>query len=709
MNRYAKRLLIAFSISVACYQGVEYWHQSQRQWKPKMDKEPVALLKQTHNEVQRKPLTRLIWETVSKDEKLYAGEAIRTDKSSVATILFLKKGMLIELEPHSLIVLDENKDGLTLNFLEGNMTATSVDEAGTNSTDKITVTAGKSQISLNNANVSLSKSKDGAVGLDVFSGTAELKQGNKKLTLDKSRSGVIKNTGVKVAENQIEVIHPIPGSPVYINPQEKEAISFAWQTLPPGYKVTLEAGNTRESLKPLPKTVSGSLGQLKQKIPLGKIYWRLVATSSSPEAPTLTSKVIPITVRPLIPPVVLEPEDGTKVSLSKENKRIRVAWAKRSPFESLVLEVATDPDLQKKVIHQPLSNKLNFTEIELTEPGVYFWRITGFIEQDEKLQAISSRRQRFELALKGKMDPPELRSPMNDQQIDFTLIQDQGMTFTWDNLPGVKGYELILKNTSDTKNKVLTRKTLSSPFQLKHLEPGTYEWTVTSIGPNGLKSQPAPPNSFVITEMPTISWLDGNQTTEFLYWTARPSLMVSWSKETPGVKAWKVHWHREQSPDTQSQSKIVNQPTLKTYVDQDGFYNIEVEALDKDQNVIARSPKKQVHVREKPYLQAPDFAASLPKVLKSDQRGGLKLQWKEVEGASKYRLQVLSKEGQVLHDSVTERTIASVQRLQPGEYQVKIKSIDEHQREGPEVRQRKLIVPNTSNIRAPKLKQIEVK
>ena len=55
------------------------------------------------------------------------------------------------------------------------------------------------------------------------------------------------------------------------------------------------------------------------------------------------------------------------------------------------------------------------------------------------------------------------------------------------------------------------------------------------------------------------------------------------------------------------------------------------------------------------------------------------------------------------------RTIASVNRLRPGQYRVKVRAIDRRARPGLEGESRPVDVPNTSDIQAPKIKAMKVK
>jgi predicted nucleic acid-binding Zn-ribbon protein len=154
----------------------------------------------------------------------------------------------------------------------------------------------------------------------------------------------------------------------------------------------------------------------------------------------------------------------------------------------------------------------------------------------------------------------------------------------------------------------------------------------------------------------------------------------------------------------------VDSPRASVQVQADGLYEAEVEALNAQGDVVARSALKQFSLKPKPLLPAPEFAADLPEILKADRKGMTQVSWSEVKGAVKYKVLVRTSDGkEVLTTTNADRTIASLQKLKPGRYKISLSSVDEHQRAGPEGQPRTIEVPDTSDIRAPKIKQFKVK
>lgn len=67
-----------------------------------------------NNEVKKKFQQEIIWEDAPTGAPLYKGEIIKTGESSTTLIRFLKSGTKIELEPNTVVVLDDLNNELQL-------------------------------------------------------------------------------------------------------------------------------------------------------------------------------------------------------------------------------------------------------------------------------------------------------------------------------------------------------------------------------------------------------------------------------------------------------------------------------------------------------------------------------------------------------------------------------------------------------------------
>ena len=108
-----------------------------------------------------------------------------------------------------------------------------------------------------------------------------------------------------------------------------------------------------------------------------------------------------------------------------------------------------------------------------------------------------------------------------------------------------------------------------------------------------------------------------------------------------------------------------------------------------------------------PLLQAPKILP-LEGVLKSQNDGRSEIQWETLDGAKEYELVITNKEGQQLAKKRYQGNSTNLKNLLPGEYMIKLVAVDQFGRTGKEATQRTLLVPDQSNIQAPKLKKIKV-
>ncbi len=707
MLDYTSRLLTAFIISTSCFLATVLWYRSaQKQDLGQVGKTPIARLDAVVNEVQRKPLARVIWEKVSRDQQLYSGEAIRTSLSSTARIVFEDSGTIIDLEPESLVVLELN----SLDFKQGNLLVKN-SGTGQGGASSLVLKSGDNRIDLKNAELSLSKTESGSVDLEVFKGQLEVQRGTQTVVLDKTKAGTLSETGLDITQNRIQVRSPLPGDLLYINAEKREPILFQFEKLPAGYKVFLERGPNRTRLgrvEDIP--AEGPNGELKIPLKVGRYYWRLVAESEDPKLERLESSVFPLIVEAKSAPLVLEPIENAQLVVPAQNPKIDIRWASRSQFENFLVEFATDPNLKTVIKQEYVDNKLSFAEIPLTQSGTLYMRLTGFIKIKDKLEPVSSEIRKFQLKVGIDLIPPKLRSPLPAQNITFQQVTNQGLLLSWDEVAGIEDFQITIEaNKKDGSELFLEQKTSTVPFRLSEIPSGTYSWFVQSIGPDKKISASSEKRSFTISDMPRLEWADSGAR-QYPYITPQPSLMLGWKSSPIAVSKWRYRYALSSQMKASTPWLETKQTQFSAQLPEDGTYSVEVEGLDEKGRTISKTDLREIQVVQKPLLPGPRFSKDLPEVLQADRRGDLSLQWENVEGASLYRIFIKDESGQeVLRESPSDRNIASIKKLKPGKYKVHVQAVDEYKRDGAEGEVRDLEVPKTSDIKAPTFKKLNVK
>ena len=400
MNRNIFRLTFALAISSAGFAGSALWYHA-NDAVDSAKQNAVATIGDVSNEVQRKPVKRVIWETVGRNEELYAGEAIRTAANAEAQILVTKSGTKIRLEPDSLIVLEENDKGLSLDFLQGNLQV-----AGQGA---LTVKTSSGEIKMDSAELSLSKDQSGQVSVEMFKGQAELQQGSQKVAIDKNKAATLSDKGVSVAKEKLDVLAPQPGESVLLNLARGDQLQVRWKALNKGYTVHLESGRLRHQMGRV-ASVAGEKGVISLPVKPGKQFLRLQIEASQSDLPILGAVTLPFTVEPKTPPSLLEPVAQAVIFKREAQQPVALSWLNRHEFQAQVIEIAKD--VQFKQIH--LKHDLNGQSNQWSTPladGAYFWRVTGYLAVNGKSEGLSSRAQSFVVKSKFEVVPPVLTTP----------------------------------------------------------------------------------------------------------------------------------------------------------------------------------------------------------------------------------------------------------------------------------------------------------
>ena len=683
MHRQFKRLSLALGASVTGLALTLTWYYAgQPKHRAEDGRDAVARLTESTDEVQRRETTRVIWESLSLNDDLFTGEAIRTSAHASAKIR-LNTGVIIHLDPDSLVVLDQNDHGLALEFLEGNLFVQGADAAGARG---VTLKTGQGEVSLAQADVSLSKSALGDVDLQVYRGQAQLKRGDQTTALDQDRGATLSKTGVNERGDQLKLLSPRAGEVVLLNFGGGDRLPLSWGKLEPGYRVNVAVGPTRANLSPLPVSFPGELGSAQLTLKPGKWFVRLSAVKAG--APDLASLMIPFELAPRAAPALLEPSPDQPVLKTSPAQAVRFRWLNRHPFAQQLLEVATDERFTKITSRQKLGGAIDQHDLTLAD-GTYFWRVTGF--PNATARGLASAGQRLRVTSSTALEVTTLERPVDHQRVSVTESHGRGVVFTW--RAGATSPQTL--TVRDARGEVVFHAdTATGTARTTDLNAGVYRWSVGTAAPFEL----------IIFETPRLAWT--NQTELLEYAEAKPSLNLAWDA-VPAAANYRYRVAAADADLKQSPWRTVPRAELHDAVPSDGSYQVEVEALAKDGSALAAAPVRTVQVRRRAPLAAPAWPAGVGQ-LTSDARGNVALEWNAVEGARGYVLSVTNGEGQVVRKTFG-RGPAALNRLKPGQYQLKVHGVDEFDRAGVESSIKILDVPNASDIRAPKIRAMKVR
>lgn len=701
MNRNFRRLIFAFLISISSLALTFFWYSTQKiDLKSSNQKKPVALLVSSKNEIQRKPTDRIIWQSLSNGDELYSAETIRTTDQAEASIKFLKSNTLIDLEPDSLIVIEEQSGQIGLNFIQGNIFV----KATENTNQAIKLISGKNEIALKDAELSLGKNKGDQLTLEVLKGKAEVESGGKVLHLIQGKSGTISNNKLTSTKSNIEIISPNSGELIYVNPQKKQKSLFKFHPLSSDYTVYFETGESRSQLKPDPQlTFSGSSGHLYVPLKPGILYWRLTAKNQNGTSILQSSSFRNIVIAN-IPPTLTAPEEDAKIKLSNDTRETIFQWNNPGELTHLLLEVSTKPNLQNRISNTEVTG----TTHRLTlEPGSYYWRMSGKPKNGNHI--ISSSISKFTIQSAQQVPAPNLIYPENLQKIPYTQIQEKGVEFSWSPISEATSYRLHIELVTTQRNPSNSNKqsinVQQTQYTFKNLLPGRYNWSVTAYSAAS-RSLPSDIYQFNITHTPTLKWSDNN--TSFNYLTEKPIIQLGWEKGPQGTTTYLLKWGLQNENLSSKEGMMVNGNQVKIPLDKNGTYSFSVEGLNQEKSVTSQSSIKTLDVQPTPLLPAPEFDESLPNPILAKQNGSAHVNWKPVKGALEYLLIIKSENGSKKDQVRLKSTTKSFTNMLPGNHTLTLQAVDQHGRLSPESLGKTIQVPKSSNVKAPTIKKLEV-
>lgn len=659
----------------------------------------IARLKSAVNEVQRKPTQRLIWQSISLSEDLFPGEAVRTAGDAEAAIEFLKSGTVIELEPDSVIVIEEANGGVSLDFLQGNLSIHTDD----GNAERMTVKSGDQAIVLNGGELNVGKEESGKLQLDVVKGDAKILAAGQQQPLN-------------AEQDLLKVLQPAAKAVLYLRPNSDDKVDFSWQPIDPRYRVRLEAGKYRRKLRAieLPTPATGDAGALATALPFDTQWIRLSAAADG--LPTLKSRDIPLTIWPKVPPVPLEPARDAMITPESADAPTVFRWANPGRLEKLFIEVARSADLKKEAIRKRVTEGEMSISIPVGAEGTVYWRIAGTLHGTETVVASEVRKFSFGKTVPQPLTAPVLSKPMAGFHLSHLSNVARGLVVEWQAVRGAERYEITLASSEARGD--ATDEVTETTATFRNLRPGTYRWRVKARASDGRVSPESEVRDVIIDGIGSLNWADGKTEGKNLYFAKTPRLAAEWSHGPEEARRWRYRFTNSREPaaigegESEGRWVLVQTPKFEADVPVDGVYRVEAEAvMEKDGKTVplARAPVRLVEVKAAPLLPPPAWTSPAGKPLRARNNGSIDLNWRAVEGAQNYVLSVKEPGDGAQAPRTVSATTAALSRLAPGTYRVSLQSVDQGGRLSRPGEERTLVVPDTSDIQAPKIRKLDVK
>lgn len=710
MSSVASRLMLPTIISIAGVVITQMWYlKVSKITFVKSSGVPIAILQQRNDRVERRPTTRLIWQDVDQGEQLYSGEAVRTTSSASGQIQFIQSGVTVGLEPDSVVIIEETNGNVALNLVNGGVFVKNDGpvEASKSKTSagQPTIKAGSKTISLTDkkSELNLSLSDSGQASLVVSKGNVAVTgaAGTQRETVKAGDSKALATT--VNAPAAITILSPKPNTVLPIS-SKSSAMIIQWQPLSPAVTITLEMGSTRDKLNVVASAFAGNGGRATIQAKPGGFFWRLIARDKagkvSAQSPTMYNEGLALEV-----PRLLSNANGEHIFGAEADGAVaaKLSWSRPQGSESTILNVARDKDF--KTI---LENKVFATGSEWVftakEPGTFYWRISAAWRGVDV--SLTSQVGSFVVERQQELPIPNPESPKDNSKFTKPEIATSGIILVWSPLEGIPEYLVSIsqQQADNSWREVKTAETTVAQYRLSNVPAGTWRWSVKSKNKNRLSKL----SSFQSFKVLDVARLDTSSI------TTAPQIVASGNTLNLVVGSIPKTTARLRFRLVDNTSSLDKAPWLQglstgqliAKVKALGKFQLQVEALDKNDQVVAVSDVVTFEAKLPDLLAAPELTGKATQI-KANDSGNANISWTPVKGAASY---VLSLNGpKPMKFRVNRSTQLAVPGLLPGSYKLIVTAVDALGRPGDASKEFSVIVPRTNNLEAPKAKSIKIR
>lgn len=654
-----KRILIALLIAIVGI-GLSWQFLRPQEWAANEGKnrQVIARVLSLRNDVNRQGEGRLLWSPIRKGDEIYLGDKIKTAGLSSTTIQFADSSSKLEIEENSMIVMSMGGKKLSLNMLEGRVFLQQEEGSGD---QKLDLMSGGKKLDLE-GDAAISVTKDGGSQVESFS------QGQESLFID-------------LRPNYSEDI---------LSP--KNEINLAWKPLGREEIVSIFTGESPLLMKKIEglETVF-SRGKLEVPMKPGINYWQLVTKVGAAEVKSPLMKLN--LIRPL-PPSPLYPSD--KELIKAEDRPFDFKWIKGNAGDTVVVEVAKDPEFRQVMFTQEIKDQTFYTPSSNLPQGEFFWRVKSRIGKSDWIE---SRSVPFTVHQGSNLLSPTPLNPPDNAIFYVGRTPSNMIKFEWRKQDNVRGYELKIQGENFKRDTQLAENSTN----LNMNAVGKYTWEVSSESADGKRSVFPVKRKFEVREEGKIQWLMAEKA--FYYLESLPIIILKWEKRTGGVSILKI----ASTPDLkEAESFQVQGRDFPYRAMKDGIYFAKVSTLDESGETAAESELLEFKVEQAPVPPAPVLAGEMNK-LKATAEGDLKTIVANAKASWLIIASLTDANGRVVDERRFSDEKLVFSGLLPGKYILQAKFQDEYRRGGELSERFEVEVPEKSMIAAPKIKGIKVR
>jgi hypothetical protein len=311
MTRTVRRLSLAALASAGGFAATFAWdHATTARASAGASGQPIAFVVAGTEEIERKPAARLVWESVKNGETLFTLDTVRSENHPTK-LKMIDSGAVIELAPHSVIVMTKNQGKVSLDLLDGGVLLKRSGSGGGKggATSNLELKVGGTKLATGNKpfEMSIRKQPNGKAAVAVVKGTAVATTGGgKAVAVEAGKAGNLSVAGLSTSD-VLQIIAPSPGAVVDIG-TGSSPVSLRWKGIDRAYAVHAEVSDGG-AWRQVGGVAAGDAGALAVPLAAGPHQWRLAATQAG-TGKTMTSLEYALTAISVQPPELTAPPPG---------------------------------------------------------------------------------------------------------------------------------------------------------------------------------------------------------------------------------------------------------------------------------------------------------------------------------------------------------------------------------------------------------------
>ena len=515
-----------------------------------MEEMPAATVNWVSKTAQRVSVHYARRDRLERGLPVFYGDIINTAALSSAKMSF-SGGETLELAENTSIRILYREKEPSFDLIEGEIQIQSENSG-------VSVSARSANFSLEPDTIAIIAAGD-SYSLKVFQGSGELSSGGESRRTGAGKSLLAGNDGLFAPDPPVMMLSPRNGARILRSSHGKLPVQFLWRRADPlaAGAILLEIADTSDFSNLAFSLYSERGEQAQIELPEGTFFWRVYYP---PANEAVDQGRFEVAYAP--PPRALSPANNSVQSFRARragsnaqgtgtagtatpgtgNRELRFSWSVPEDAESVLLEVASNPEMNRprirQLIHLPKGGEGSYVSSGL-EPGQWYWRVhpvyPGGAAGGNAISSLGSGQSFWRLRpVSADIIADDLPSPINAFTLSGAAAEkpahdylpapdaepgsrpriiypadnfsvEAGRTpdifFTWRN-PSLFEPKLQIAERSDfSGGLIVDKKAYGSNFQSPYLPPGTYYWRIKGAGPGG----PAETNPMRLVIAPSLA------------------------------------------------------------------------------------------------------------------------------------------------------------------------------------------------------------